>query len=64
MSDDIEVESFNTTVRDFEAITSMLHNAEVEGLLVEVVWSFHQAASAGDNIPQATGFALSEWDII
>ena len=48
---------------DLDAISDMLKAAHEQGLLVEVVWSFHASAKSGNDIQAAAASALYEWDI-
>lgn len=54
---------------DFQLITMGINRAmgsEIatrHGLLVEFIWSLHQAAKSGKSLPESIGYALKEWSI-
>lgn len=60
---DIEVDYDETGAEEMQAIADMVERSDMEGLLVEVVWSFGRAQASGDSIKESCFFALNEWDI-
>lgn len=48
---------------EFDAIKLMLHIAQDNGLLAEVVWSFGNERRSGVEVREAARCAMEEWDI-
>lgn len=51
------------TAQEIDAIANMVKHANENGLLVEVIYSFHSSASSGYGVIESCEYALNEWDI-
>jgi len=46
-----------------EDITEMVRQADAQGFMPEVIYSFYKMAAAGHSIEESCACALAEWDI-